>query len=341
MNINQLLDRIDNLETVPDTREYWLVRTQSGKLYDNFIEHGFVAIDHERLTLKMLYDLKKSHPNEKEFKDKIKSQLEFLYKGEDINPALAASQIIKFVYHLKKNDIVIIPSEGSNRISFGIIKDTAIPEMSQQDLKRTGCEYKKRKTIEWIKTTKKNQLDPYLYKMLVSHQAITNANNYSQEIERNLSNFFIKNSEGNLVLSVQKSSDIGAFSLFQTGYYLLNQLSSFAKENNIQIDLDSIDIKTYLNSPGKIHLKAPKPSTVFLVAVLFVCIIGGGLKIERFGLDLNTDGLIKKVIDFQNNSHDRKVKDALLQNIKDLKIETPDDIIKIFQQLSDNKDLPK
>lgn len=341
MNIHQLLNTVDNIETIPDTREYWLIRTQSGQLYDNFIEHDFVAIDHEKLTLKMLYDLKRQFNDEKQLKDEIKSRLDVLYKGEDLNAALAAGQIIKFVYHIKKNDIVIIPSEGSNRISFGVVNDSIIPELSSQDLKRTGCDYKKRKDIKWIKTVKKEQLDPYLYKMLVSHQAITNVNNYSQQIERTLSNFFIKNGEGNLILSVQKSSDIGAFSLFQTGYYLLNQLNNFAKENNIQIDLDSIDLKTYLNSPGKIHLKAPNASTVFLLAVLFIGLNGGGLKIESLGLDLSTDGLIQKVIEYQNNNHDRETKEALLYNIKQLKIQNPDDAVKILQQLSDNKNLPK
>jgi restriction system protein len=191
------------------------------------------------------------------------------------------------------------------------------------------------------KNSQEKQLDPYLYKMLVSHQAITNANNYSQQIERTLSNFFIKNGEGNLILSVQKSSDIGAFPLFQTGYYLLNQLNNFAKENNIQIDLNSIDLKTYLNSPGKIHLKAPNASTVFLLAVLFIGLNGGGLKIESLGLDLSTDGLLKKVIEYQNNNHDRETKEALLHNIQQLKIQNPDDAVKILQQLSDNKNLPK
>lgn len=336
-NILEILNKIDNLETIPDTREYWLIRTQSGKLYDNFIEHNFVAIDHERITLKMLYDFKKKYSDDAQLKEQIKKQIEVLYKDEDINPALAAGQIIKFVYQIKKNDIVIIPSEGSNRISIGVITESVIPELSQQQLELTGCSYTKRKKVTWIKTIKKHQLDPYLYKMLVSHQAITNANSYSQEIERNIGNFFVKNGEGNLVLSVQKSSDIGAFQLFQTGYYLLNELDSFAKQNNIQIDLDSIDIKTYLNSPGKIHLKAPKASTVFLLAVLFVGINGGGLKIETLGLDLSTDGLIRKVIDYQNNNHDRETKDALLQNIKDLKIQNPDDAVKILQQLSENK----
>lgn len=341
MNIYQLLNTVDNVETIPDTREYWLIRTQSGRLYDNFIEHNFVAIDHDKLTLKMLYDLKKQYSDEKQLKEELKEKIELLYNEEDINTSLAASQIIKFVYHIKKNDIIVIPSEGSNRISFGLVTDSFVPEMSSQEMKKTGCDYTKRKNIQWIKTVKKEQLDPYLYKMLVSHQAITNTNNYSQQIERTLSSFFIKNGEGNLILSVEKSNDIGAFPLFQTGYYLLNQLDNFAKENNIQIDLNSIDLKTYLNSPGKIHLKAPKASTVFLLAILFVGLNGGGLKIESLGLDLSTDGLIKKVIEYQNNNHDRETKDALLQNIKELKIQNPDDAVKILQQLSTNKNLSK
>src|SRR5690606_16731750 len=107
------------------------------------------------------------------------------------------------------------------------------------------------------------------------------------------------------------------------------------------IDLNSIDLKTYLNSPGKIHLKAPKASTVFLIAIMFIGLNGGGVTIESWGLDLSTEGLIKKVIDYQNNKHDREQKDILIQNISELKIKNPDDAVKILQQLSSNKNLPK
>lgn len=341
MDIEQLLSKVDEIETISDTREYWLIRTQSGKFYEKFLEHDFIAIDHEKLTLKSLYDLRKKFPQEKDLKDELKTHLESIYNDDEFNSSLAASQIIKFVYHIKKNDIIVIPSSGSAKLSFGIVTDTKLPEVSETEKTITECDYSKRKKVKWIKTIPKERLDPYLYKMLVSHQAITNANSYSQEIERSLSNFFIKNGEGNLVLSVHKTEDIGAFPLFETGYLLLNQLRDFAKENRIEIDLESIDLKTYLNSPGKIHLKSPKSSTVFLLAVLIIGLGGGGLKIEKWGLDLSTNGIIQKVIDYQNNNHDRNTKDAILRNFKELKIEEPDDAIKLLQQLSENKNLPK
>jgi phosphomevalonate kinase len=62
--------------------------------------------------------------------------------------------------------------------------------------------------------------------------------------------------------------------------------------------------------------------------------LGGGVRIkyQNFELDLSTDGLIQKVIDYQNNSHDREAKQQILdRHIKNLQIKQPDDLIKVLK----------
>lgn len=60
-----------------------------------------------------------------------------------------------------------------------------------------------------------------------------------------------------------------------------------------------------------------------------------------FNFDLSTDGIIKKVIDFQNNTHDRNMIDSLSKSMDSLKVLPPTDALKVLKQFSLNKDLPK
>ena len=82
--------------------------------------------------------------------------------------------------------------------------------------------------------------------------------------------------------------------------------------------------------------------TLFISALLIIGINGGGLKInicDKFNLDLSTQGAIQNLIDYQNQAHDRAMKNEILNNIDSLKIQMPDDVVKVFQQFSTNKQL--
>ncbi|RQO74420.1 hypothetical protein DBR43_03225 [Pedobacter sp. KBW06] len=50
-----------------------------------------------------------------------------------------------------------------------------------------------------------------------------------------------------------------------------------------------------------------------VTAILVVALNEVGLKIESLRLDLSTNGLIKNMTEYQNNTHDREMKDSLEQ----------------------------
>lgn len=342
LNIQKLITTVDESLTIPDSRNYWLIRTQSGTLYENFREHNFIALEYEEIGLSTISKLKKENPQEFDFMIALKAVSQKVYKDvEKARHGLIASQIARFVYEIKKNDVVIIPSGGGYSLSFGVITDTKIPSLTETQLAITGCLYKKRKNVKWLKEIPKNKIDPYLYKMLGSRMALSDVTPYQNVIERSLHNFFVTVDEGHLVLNVKTQENISAYELFQTGYFLLNFSKDFYKTCGIDIDLQSIDLKINLNSEGKMHMKAPKASTVWLIAIVAVALNGGGLKIEKLGLDISTTGIIQKVIDYQNNAHDRAMQDALKQNFNHLKVESPDDALKLLQQSATNKNKPK
>ncbi|WP_126244403.1 hypothetical protein [Chitinophaga rhizosphaerae] len=193
---------IDQIPSVASDVEYWLIRTQSGKYYDSFKEHNFIAIEHEEISLGLLHTLKTIHGEDTtSFFEALKAKVIELYP-DDRSPGLTTNQIIRFVYKLKTNDVIIIPSENSKYLTFGVVTSNTIPELSEHQLNITGCPYRKRKKVKWNKTIKRSDLDPYLFKMLQSHQAISNINNYAELIQRNLRDFYLLNDEINLVLDV-------------------------------------------------------------------------------------------------------------------------------------------
>lgn len=341
----QILEEIDrivsHIKVIPEQRNYWLIRTQSGQYYNSFRKNNFVAIEHEEISI---YDLHQLNHKYKQDEDGLLDELRILaakkYPKEK-RPGLIANQLVKFVNGVKKGDIVIIPSYNSYHVSIGEVTNTALLEISNDLLKKTECPYKKRKSVKWIKDLSKENIDPYLYKMLQAHQAINNISNYGDIIERSYHNFYIKNNIANLVLEVDQHNNINAKDLFGLGFYLLDYAQNFFSQENLALSTEEIDVKINLNSRGKIHLKDVNARTLWLVALLVVGVNGGGLKLGNGWLDLSTDGVIRKVIDYQNNAHDRKIVDSLTASMVSLKVKTPEDAVKVLQQFSANKNNPK
>lgn len=339
--LSEIISLVDQSLTIPDARNYWLVRTLGGSLYDSFVKHGFIAMEYEEIGLSKIASLRKDSINDYDFINQLKDESARVYPDRENSHGIIANQISKFVYDIKKDDIVIIPSSGGYALSFGVVTDSIIPELTDTQMAITGCTYTKRKKIRWIKEILKDKIDPYLWKMLGSRMALSSVSNYGSVIERSLNNFFVTTEEGHLVLNVKTQEQISAYELFETGFYLLKFAKDVYAGYGFELDVQSIDLKINLNSEGKMHFKAPHTRTVFLIAILVVAINGGGLKIDKLGLDLSTDGFLKNLTEYQNNAHDREMKDSLQKNLKHLKIESPNDAVTLLQQLSDNKNKPK
>lgn len=338
----QALEQLIRSKTiVPDNRRYWLIRTQGGSYYESFRENNFIAINYDEIKLSEIAKIKKNAKDEIEAITGIKDMVGRTYK--DLQNGLIASQLHKFVYEVKKDDVVIILGYSSGEVSFGTVKQTPLLEVSQRELVATGCPYEKRKGIRWKQSQSRISLDPYLYKMLQAHQVINDISHYGDIIERTLGNFYVKNGEGNLILDVLTPSKINARDLFSTGHFLLEYSQDFFNAYGIALDVNEVQVKINVNSKGKIHFKAPNASTVWLIALLIVGIVGGGASVKTsfFEMDISTDGAVKKVIEYQNSAQDRDIKQKLVQNMDSLQIQPPDDAIKMLKQFSTNKDLPK
>ena len=346
MNVAAIYSTFDNIitsaESIAPSRKYWFIRTDGGKYFDSFKENKFVAIEDNLITLQEIYSLKQKYKEDKKI---ILEELKRISKDrypKDARTGLVASQIYRFLYEVKKGDIVIIPDVNSSAIAIGEISDFIIPETTKQEIEDTKCNWLKRKKVEWRKFIIKNNIDPYLYKMLATHQAISDITHYSDIIERSIQNFYFTEDKANLILEVKSRKNINARSLFKLGLAILDYTQNYIDKNGFKLDTNDVDVKIALNSPGKIQLSAKSKITLFISALLIIGINGGGLKInicDKFNLDLSTQGAIQNLIDYQNQAHDRAMKNEILNNIDSLKIQMPDDVVKVFQQFSTNKQL--
>lgn len=341
---NLLKELKNNSQILLGGRKYWLIRTESGRFFETFLNNNFIALGHNNITNKDVERILRVNNSERDIRDSLKTLVEQKYKNEDRdNYGLIAGQIYRFSSEMSQNDVVLIPSENSQHLAIGRIEDNSLMPISTKEAVIDNCNYFKRRKVKWLKTLSKDEMDPLFFRVLQSHQAVNDISEYSLLIEKNIENYFIKDNIEYLVFNVKTQKNIKAKDLFELGTNILKISDDFFKKNNLNFDSDKFDVTISLNSPGKITFKSKAGYGLFFVALLIIGVNGGGLKIntENFNLDLSTDGAIQSVTEYLNESQDRELKEQLADKLDSLKIESPDDAIKLYKQFSANKDLPK
>ena len=141
ISLCESLDKLANqvLESTAN-RRYWLIRTSSGTLYPEFVDNSYVALNRNSIPYSELRSAKEEYGQANQTIKKVKDTL--MERGiigcleeTSNNPeralSIAISQVYKFVYEIKKNDIVVIPSENSDYISIGYFNDNYIADNSE------------------------------------------------------------------------------------------------------------------------------------------------------------------------------------------------------------------
>lgn len=333
-DFNALAELIPHIST---TRKYWLVRTQGGLYYEDFRSENFIAVGYNNIRLEDIVDAKKKVPTHPEnyLAEIIKARI-----ADEKQPKYSAKQLLKFVYDIKEGDIVLIPSANSKSISIGEVTSSVValsteaPYVAPVKGQHKKCPFIKRKPVKWLKEVRRAQLDPLLYKLLFSHHFISDGSAYENIIDSMLHDFYIKGKSTYLILDVATKKDIEARVFFDTGSSLLNLVDGFAQQYGVDLDSSGVDVKINLRSPGKIELKSRTFGAALIMGLLVVGVNGGGFTYEGGGLKINTDGLIKNLIHYQNDAHKRAMQEKILnENIKKLNVKSPDDFKKLMDAL--------
>jgi len=158
MGDNDELQQILNIFNIPEINintNYWFVRTESGKFFKDFYFSKYISIGWDELS--------DSEQIKSLSFDVLKEQIKNIYKN-DIRPGQTANQIRRFMFDMKKGDIVLIPSINSDLIAFGeiledeyYIYENTSSELEEyiDDVSYEKCNYKKKKKCKVVSRYKK------------------------------------------------------------------------------------------------------------------------------------------------------------------------------------------
>lgn len=307
------------IPVISESRNYWFLRTQGGTYFDDFFFGGYVAIEWEEINdLAMIKD-----PDKSESLKKIISE-----KYPDCKqPGSALANLQKFVISFKKGDIVIIPNEQSKILAFGEILSDEVYLYEQDpfeaflsnDDDNAKTMLTKRRDVRWIKHVKRSDLDPYLYKIIYSHNTIVDANPYQTFIDRTLYPFYIKGNDAHLTYKVHKKTNIpysDMLNFLNTYNHIIQYLNSHYAD--LDLNIDDIVLKINVQSKGPIEFKG-FVKKMLVVGVVGTMLFGGNVSLKYTeGIELSTEGLPKLLDSLGKfiSELDRKKDDEELEKLR-------------------------
>lgn len=310
IDVNEL---VQNLPIVNPNRQYWLFRTDSGDYYEEFRDSEYIAIGWNEIPLANLAEINLDPTNEalyQRIRDKVSVHDDFTSeRSRRASQSKAISQLLKFAYEIKRGDVVVIPSQNSDFLSFGEILDTpAYVDASG------NCPFTKRKRVMWIKKdVRRLSLDSNLYRFIFAHQTINNVTDYAGYINNTLFDFYTINGQASLVLRVRKNE---AYDSFRVGDFyndLLFFLKELSEENGEKIKQGDINVKFDIQSPGIIVFFGIMVFAFVCLGVMTILAGGeGGYDVDqathKIKFNFKSNSLLDKLSDFLDRKQERKIK---------------------------------
>lgn len=337
----QLEEIVRSIDSIPDSRGFWLNRTNQGEYYDSFKDNGIIALNIDDISLAQIADIRKrvSDPRgrpiyhmaqtaiqeliyiknkkklietPKERRNTVKSQL-----------TLTANQIFHFSFLVKKGDFVVIPSTNSKDISIGRVAEGQLDNPTHFPLQRK---------VEWIETYKRETLDPNFFRAFFSRQALTNMNKYRDVVLRTLYDFYFDGENAHLVLNLGAPGKISFKDESSFLYNFIQLLDDYFEVNDLPYSVNDLSTIVNLNSKGKRKLFGPR-TTIFMAGMLLLAAVGGGFNQKGSTVSLKTEGILKSMSDFLNEKKRREIADHLLKKSDSLSLERQNTLIKLIQEL--------
>ena len=164
---NQLLNELLNFSVpvIPSKTRFWMIRTQKGYFYNEFVTKRFVALAWNTID--------ESTNFSEDSRDILKDDILMEFK-EIHRPSTVINKCFTFIHEIHEGDILIIPSAGSQYITLAtagsyfedITKTVELEhlviskiENNDVDISDVSCPYKKRRHIRLLRTVKNEDLN--------------------------------------------------------------------------------------------------------------------------------------------------------------------------------------
>lgn len=312
-----------HIPTIQENTNYWMVRTSAGKYYKHFLNNNKIAMGGDYISPDDI--LKLSH-DKNEFIEKISP---IITRHTDTErPGLTANQFYRFYHEIKKDDFVLIPSESSTVIAIGkIVDDTPlIHKFDNED--NIECNHIHTRSVEWITTKFRSDFNPKFTPLLFSHNAIVDANDYREHINGVVYDFYATEHACHYLINIKTTDDINANALLNLYSELFYLTAEFFGEQCS----DDIKIKISLCSPGFIELISLNKNKLIFIGMVLITLTGGKLNCAGF-IEINSNGLIKTVLEFLEKNEERKHRMEILKNAQiNLNIDEPKELAKIIKK---------
>lgn len=272
MIVEELVKKVENV-----SREinYWFVRTDYGEYFDTYYKNNFIGIGWNEISIEEL----KNTGLKGAVKEKIGKIENLDYDKTSTKGTITAiyNKLVRFI-NLKKGDIVIIPSRKSSRYAFGIIEeDEAYSKFEDEN----SCKHVKRKKVKWINIKSVKSLNPIFLQIKVSRHSISQINDYSEYIDNEINNIYLKDGNAHFVLDIKTQKDINVETLIE----LIKNIQLLSKEINTYFNLneniEENSIRLNLQSPGNIEFKLPVGKTLVALSAILAIACGDNNNVQN------------------------------------------------------------
>lgn len=265
----------DSILQIPDDTGYWLVRADGGTYYEDFFLNNFIAVSDNEITI----DLIKENSNESLAGctiEHIKNlYIETFSDWSSQQVAHAASRTSKFIFDMKKGDLILVPSRNSKSFLLGIVTSD-VYQISEDDIKsQIGVNYAvnpylKRRDMKWLKEISRSEISDKLYWLLSAHQTIFNLQENKEQINQLLAPIYIQDGLCHGTIKISKEKGLTLNEWYDL-YSVIREMSQ-----NTQ---DEIIIKTNVQSPGLIEFVTDNAVTIIAVMTMLSGILWGKINV--------------------------------------------------------------
>ena len=351
---NNLLSLL-NIPVVPENIHYWIIRTNGGDYYEDFILHEYISISWDYVSLSILYT---------KDDDEIKRLIE-VYERMSATPedsddesdgttkgkiTAILNKINRFVFEIDKGDIILIPSKNSDRIAIAeVVGDVYEAENYVESYLQANptteiipCPYRKRRKIKILKTITKGQMDIYLARGFNSQHALSCMDEYAPYINRTIYGIYSRGNELHTTLHAGHPNGLTLKELVEFSTLLEKTASSIAQQCEIPFDPSQVEVKLNIHSPGLIELIGSLSDAGIVLSLLIFAvnnlINGGKLSISYkkddqagkadFSVTSESPGISGNVQ--KNKRIELKEKEELLELVNKLDVKTPEVVAAIL-----------
>lgn len=236
---------------VPEDRNYWLVRSKGGSLFDHFISNGIVAISHmDKLLMNYPKGDLSYNSSSKKFFDVIINQT-FPKETKNAKQTMHKRQVITFLSEMKLGDWVVTLAGDKCRV--GVIASEAYistsPLISLRYPELTEDSSFIRRNIEWGPQLSRQLLSSKINQSLRAQQTIVSLNTHLVDLHHYLFPLFVYADKVFVSVNIGLSADIPLESM--------THLFQAANEFSLQVvegGACPATVKAYFFSEGQVRL---------------------------------------------------------------------------------------